>query len=1296
VDTTAGSEVDASGAGGINTFDGNGSDVAGDEVDANDATAIAPLVEQEEANSTDKSCAEVNGDIDKDNAGFKFEIDPVANQLNSEGPFSRTITNSKVDYEAESESTVRSLCDAPQLNTTTSGDSTVKVDLNELEEPKGVPEVKALTGSCVEKVVIKLDSIVVDDASELTTLTEPEGFLENFQDDEVDVTEIVKDILNSVLVRVENSNADVIIIDGDSKSVDGAGTDSNSKQGVAIDRGKKTSGIVLSSGNVTKIDAGVIHVLSDKEEDDDDGKDEQAMANLIVVDDDDEDTLSCKVSFSEAQGSLKRRLDDEATPGPSPKVLKPGPDSASQQNKRVCYGDGTHCVECGETFSLQAYFSDHISSHFVGSISALGQCALCGLVFTNSLVMTVHLESAQERMEAAVKLMDHNGSTRKKKPDRRRQGSGSPTPDAEDDVPIHFSGGGNSSASPDFQSPEQSAEKRISPDRELPDGAKRKRKAPQKFVCEVSPTRARRKSRGSGEDPEVEAYLQSLVKQGLTVDPAALGLPLHSPPSKSTISNRTGAKGGNVPKHNQVHVTKNGKVHILSSNTGLGTLGASQSGNFLSWTGQRGRGDKNVNMVGAPALIRGQPPFVSTVPYNQDVRFRPVTGAGNRPRFPQFQTAGAANTHALPPLLPHAGARSLVSGKPVDVPNNFNRNLMSGSPHLPLGMRPELSRKAHFVLRTTLAASPLIKDARIDRLRLRRISRRDSQGCKRVRNVRVRMRRLAMPPGSEGQWPVWRLNPGSSQLPASLQGQAPGRNFNYSNNNNNNSGLQYPVLSQLIQHPRQTNQQVRGRSLNVKSEPRLQTTPFVKLNKVPGNVTSNVNAVKNSMPRPQQRSDAPRVQLMSARPPEKPQNASSISLSSTKEQSRNVVEMMLQSLVNPVGNFQPEERMFVRPPNIISSTKGMTKAGSVSTPNAKVAIPRIPPKRSSVMPFPAISAPKRLIPLKPKPVSGDVIVIDDEDENIGSDGSRNKQQGGGVRGFSKLSSTLSTPLVKSKNSHISVLAGKNQKLSSSSSSSSVAKNDNFSASLGKNVVEVREINSTEPSVIVDMTRSSSIGNLSQNKKDRQDRLENSKGGKDKDRLAVKEGEKEEEGDVGNTIDEKDEDEKIDKEYGDNTIEEEEDDNAIDDQDFCGWKVQVVESPEESEDEGDKGDEETVTSDSSETKPQASEGKSADQIKTGSETRLEGSNKDTNSLLGGTTASEENSLASDCSAGPSEKITNSESEACGLNNSGGTKTPETPAVAIPPHLEDSSNIQDIFSEIEKTCREMQENSEGVDA
>ena len=845
-----------------------------------------------------------------------------------------------------------------------------------------------------------------------------------------------------------------------------------------------------------------------------------------------------------------------------------------------------------------------------------------------------------------MKLMSQNGSLRKKK---RDLGSLSSTAD-EDSKRIPSSGGSNTSLSSGVETTEQSQslspEKRISPDRELPTGSKRRRKAPEKFVSDPSPTIVRRRNRGSSgsgdnADPEVEAYLQGLMKQGLTVDPAALGVPQSSSPSSSK-NNKTGARSGhasknkayannsNAPKNN-AYANNNGKVHYMSGKTALGALGLS-AGGFLTWSGQRGRGGNKVNPIKSP-LIPSKPSVISTLPYNHNVCFMPGSGPGNRFRFPHFPNMSMASKQAVstlpaqkrpaikPPVAGHQGVVSkVVTGAPTV--HKYVHNYIPNASSLPFRPQPELSRKAHFVLRTTLAASPLIKDPRIEKLRRRRISRRETRGCKRVRNVRVRMRRLAMPPPSEGKWPVWRLNPGSSQTPNSPHG---GRH-------RGNTGLQrlhhHPEVSRLIQHPQQGGQGNRGKSFGVNVGSLCHTVPTVKLNKVSNNTSKVLKNPTTTLVRPQ-------LSSFSSCPPAMPMNTAK-SVNRTKEESRNVVEMMLQSLATPGVDFQSGEKnsVGILSPTNLSTGTGFSKGIEMSRPPTVQRIVAPTAKRAG----PSARAPASravLVPSKPKPLSNDIIVIDDEEEDVSSNSSRGKQAG-------EVSSTTQ----------------KNQKLLSPRTKIS-------QLSSAKNVVEVREITSAEPSVIVDMT--STQCSPAHRVRKQTDMSAVLSGSKDSCRVSEKKG-----GDM-----------------------------LKEGQDFFSWKSCVAESPEDEE-------KSAVPSDCPKTKPGTSDKKAADQRSACS--------KDGDEIIHYELGPGEGENSAD-STSPSESISmdadnhkpdTSESEATETGSVKNTvmsspsssdsqlsrSVSHNEGVSIPAHLEDSSNIQDIFTEIEKTCREMQENSGDV--
>ncbi|GFS05354.1 replicase polyprotein 1ab [Elysia marginata] len=982
------------------------------------------------------------------------------------------------------------------------------------------------------------------------------------------------------------------------------------------------------------VEDGVIHVVTSDEEE----MDQSPHTNSIIITKDDQDGIHCSVHFSDFQSSLKKQLDNEAV-GPLPTARESTRSMNALEDKEQCYGDGTFCVECGKVFSLQAYFSEHISIHFSGTLSALGQCALCGLVFTNTFVRSEHLASAQIRMEAAMKILNRNGLIHKKKQWSAKGKIITVEPDdnkASSPSEINTSPAPGTEGTPISPAPSQGSDNQNSPDLKLPDGAKRKRKAPEKFVSDPSPTFKRRRSlsrtgssnnndRRQGLDKEVEAYLLGLMKEGLTVDPAALGvsppLPSRTAPVKST---KTSASRVSASK-NSTHVNMNGGMRVTLGNTGLGSLGHTTGGIF-SWSGQRDREGTSVATVQQPqSVLRNSiSSKAQHVPFNQNVCFVPGNSLGNQPRFSSFLNTSHVpkhvvsllpnNNNKVPIKPPHAAS---FQKTPVLLP----KSMFSPAPSQQIGNKRELSTKAHFILRTTTATSPRIQDHRIERLRRRRVSRKDSQGCKRVRNVRVKLKRLVMPSVPKGEWPVWRLNP------SSLHRQTPGNMYNSNTNQRHqrNIALSSPTQNML---PRGTQNKVPSPNVGARSVEAA--VPVVKLNKI---------------------SSFPTVQLKNktslspgfSRPPAV-LSVNSSAANRTKVQSRNEVEAMLQSFANPrpappTSNVRTNRPLssspgMLSPTNFVNSFahRGLSQKERLAKP--------IPPIIAAARPVRPVLAPK--VPMGVPTnlpgrlsTSNEIIVIDDDDDDDGDEDKKSAQ--------------------RSQNMNPSILKTLNR----------VQR-----AAVTKSTVEVREIASTEPSVIVDMS-GASVNFDDQSQKGRP---------------------------VMSTITP---DKKVDKEADKN-----EDVSFKEGEEVLGWKVCVTESPDDSEDECQKEDIEAVSSNelitslensNADTKDSNSKdtcvlGKKNLELTSNMVKKTEnGSNEPNHDVVKKT---EDAALVSESPVEEAATVTVQQTKAPLSPHSASQvhrNLSQSEGVVIPAHLEDSSNIQDIFSEIEKTCREMQENS-----
>ena len=906
-----------------------------------------------------------------------------------------------------------------------------------------------------------------------------------------------------------------------------------------------------------------------------------------------------------------------------------------------------------------------------------------------------------------MKVLKKNGSRNRKVQDKSSSSKdgdeGSKSTAAENNPRDSVTSPAPSAEQTPPQSPSAEAEKQTSPVLELPEGAKRKRKAPEKFVSDLSPTIKRRKSlAGTGSsdghspeaDPEVEAYLRGLMAEGLTVDPAALGLPPHhlSPPPSRSKSTKKSSKGGHTSRIG-AYKNKNNSVSVTPGSTGLGGVGPAGR-SFLTWSGQRGRGTSNATSVNKTVLPNRN--SSQGLPLTQ--RPNIVNGKSREAavRFPQVQhilgSSGGRSAVSLLPSEKKTAVAPLLTGY-----NHFHHGFVKGSPvglldsKVPLPVmpqqvtrKPEPSSKAHFVLRTVTASSALIKDSRIDRLRRRRLSRRESHGCKRLRNVHVRMKKLAMPLRAEGEWPVWRLNRGHSDSRTSqIIGQR------YQNPSPTQKHWQHPMVSLLQPEP-----QDRGRHGRVKpGSVDVGSRGHNMLSKVPVNLSRagsnpcNTKPLKSLLP------------FSAPFPSNKSFNAKPVQR--TKEESRHFVEMMLQS---GVSNMLAKSPTISSLPGRVAGKPGTTASPFSSHPLLK--------QSNQNQDAGLAKKPRGKVPSQHRPVPANIGKSSDQ-AFMGMWGSFQNFWGGLGKPASQVQRVV-VPKGKSPSQFSMAPVAKtglspSQKLPAPSNdiividddeddndgskapgSSSTLKPFKPSASaamssrplLVKANVEVREITSAEPSVIVDMTSMASTGGTG---------ADNPKAPKEK-----------QDGDLL-------------KPQEDATS------DGDEEQDFCGWKVCVAESPEDSDEEeckentdvdsldlrGEALDKqgsrsETTNRDSARNKSESSAAKT-------DSSQANGSEKEEISVSGSTNSSEAtnvNAVATDPTATTppdnSKSTTGSSAtfQSCKTSSAVDANRPEvsrsvsqSETVSIPAHLDDSSNIQDIFSEIEKTCLEMQKNSEG---
>ncbi|XP_059166865.1 uncharacterized protein LOC131949121 [Physella acuta] len=221
----------------------------------------------------------------------------------------------------------------------------------------------------------------------------------------------------------------------------------------------------------------------------------------------------------------------------------PGPDFSDNP---VCSGDGKMCGECGKIFSHPFYFSTHISIHASEkNFAVVGQCALCGLTFADAAIFSQHLNSSQNRMAVQVPEEEE---------DSRDQSNYSNQYDTSQNLEDYNQNGvGMSNESMARTSGEnknnvssESLHRDHQGGSDFEPKAKRRRKMPERYDPDAisEPPRLH-----PDEDPAVEAYLMSLTEMGLTVDPAAFASHGKGRSRKSFGPSKGKWKGKRFPSH---------------------------------------------------------------------------------------------------------------------------------------------------------------------------------------------------------------------------------------------------------------------------------------------------------------------------------------------------------------------------------------------------------------------------------------------------------------------------------------------------------------------------------------------------------------------------------------------------------------------------------------------------------------------------------------------------------------------------------------------------------------------------
>ncbi|GFN81220.1 hypothetical protein PoB_000772600 [Plakobranchus ocellatus] len=1069
----------------------------------------------------------------------------------------------------------------------------------------------------------------------------------------------------------------------------------------------------------------IVHVVSDEEEED-------------TAPTSEEDIDVCTVSFPDAQSDQENHTKGADTTNPSTT-------SRAQQNPQICMGNGVLCVECNETFTDQMHFSEHIICHLWGVPRAVGQCALCGLVFSSGWTMASHLASANNRLIAAVNLSEKirgsatMGTTKYSKGDQAEnqiEGPGSKDQDAE-----VASGITEAVEAKPLSLPltVKEHEEFLKEDIEC---SKTPRKATVKFETESSPSFHRQKRKGDqlsckdgrrqGVDPEVEGYLLSLVEQGLSVDPGAFGMQLCSPPhSPPKIQKTSGAKHP-VAKNNH------NASSLVPSNNNIGNSSndfKSRANNLTPWAGQRGRGTNPCNAI--HNLGNKDPRFNIKRPGSHNPNQTSYGGKSVSPSFAPTQEQ--LNTNSLvsikkekkdkvPPLL--SGNHHIYGAFPKQTSPSALNDRLSLSPthkspsHSNLRKSPPSNNASSvLILKTASAASPSIRDHRIEALRKLRQSRREKQGCKRVRNVRVKMRRLVLPPHSQGQWPVWKLNFHTPNSHLSSPSQVLLRQDKIFNGQFKNN-LTLPLKSVQLAGVKAPN--VDLRSLKI---------PVVRLKKLPvlSSLTGSVKVhpkfgCPKTVPVPVQRQTVPLILPVPSNSPSKEKSRSIFkveyrsflelescstpkieshiipkavscstpkagshriteaetynitkveSCSITKVESRNMIEMMLQSVSNPKCHFESfangiSGANFSNTPSPNIAPQSVNKKQSCSVPDSqdctkkgtsvlsltgkkiqtqdsplkvdsKTAVSRgsrgqlrslkFPDKKCVLAPSTTADAKQKPAVQIPKVSLNEVIIIDDDDD-------------GGDKNTQRLKSALTS----------------DQQTSPPQLAAMLNKADISPECSDKSGVIVREVCTVEPSMVVDVTCD----------------LEKEFVEKEQVNSPGSQGLRDAPSSSTNA------------EEGRKEVSEE-------DRNILGWKVSVAESSDESDKETCENAilksamlncSNSVSSDSHEEKtdrqtvhfdPESPQGKNNVRAGEGACLHKEISNNKDKTPYPDAVSDRANNFQ-DLSESSSKTFENA-SEMAPCPN----KSPATP-------LDDSSNIVDIFEEIEKTCREIQANSD----
>ena len=282
---------------------------------------------QLEAGNRSFSSTCVSEDIETDYTDSELRTE--SKQLNEEASASdETGGYESTTAESSTDSAYQSICDRPIVNSTT-----------EYMELDGGQDILA-------------DSPIPKPGEDFS-VPKPDEVLEDRVEAEAETISAVMDVLNSVVVKVvedcdarasesPKNGVEQISDKGETKAESVEGTKGGNDYEVV-----QTAEASLDSDDRDK-GMDVIHILSDEEGD--------PPSQSLDVDEDDDEIARCDVSFSDAQSSFKKHLDGADSAQPSPQATGSAPVTKGQENNKVCYGDGTFCWECGQSFSLQAYF----------------------------------------------------------------------------------------------------------------------------------------------------------------------------------------------------------------------------------------------------------------------------------------------------------------------------------------------------------------------------------------------------------------------------------------------------------------------------------------------------------------------------------------------------------------------------------------------------------------------------------------------------------------------------------------------------------------------------------------------------------------------------------------------------------------------------------------------------------------------------------------------------------------------------------------------------------------------------